>query len=174
MPALAAALALVALPALAQTIPAPKTSVSAGEKATATYFTEDSYGDVQLGELGVQRAHDPAVRALARAMVRDHTRTAEAGMRVARAIGDDDVQAKAGDDNQIELSHLARYQGAQFDREYATAMVDAHKTDIATAKDALEFVQSPELRTYLRDSIAVDSRHLAMAEAARARVGGGD
>jgi len=165
--------AILAVPALAQTIPAPKTSASDGEKATATYYVEDSVGDVQLGTLGVQKAHNAAVRALARAMVRDHTRTAQAGMQVAQQIGDDEAQLKAGDDNQIVLSHLARYTGAKFDQEFAGAMVDAHKNDISTARTALEFATTPALRAYLQDTIAVDTRHLRMAQAAQAQVGKG-
>jgi uncharacterized protein (DUF305 family) len=107
-------------------------------------------------------------------MVRDHTRTAQAGMQVAQQIGDDEAQLKAGDDNQITLSHLARYTGAKFDAEFAAAMIDAHKNDISTARDALEFATTPALRTYLRDSIAVDTRHLRLAEAAQQQVGKGD
>ncbi len=166
--------AAVAVPALAQSFPPMQTSASAGDKAAATYFTEDSVGDVQLGRLGEQRAHNAALRALAHAMVRDHTRTAEAGLRTARAIGDDEAQLKAGDDNQILLSRLARYQGAKFDREYASALVDAHKTDIETAQNALEFASAPALRAYLRMTLAVDEHHLAMAQTAQQQVGSGD
>ena len=172
---LAAALAaLIAIPALAQGIPSPETSATAGEKATVTLFTEDSVGDVQLGMLGLQKGHNAAVRALARAMVRDHTRTANEGLQAAKLLGADDVQLKAGDENQVELSHLARYSGAAFDREYVSALIDAHKNDIGTAQHALEFTTSPALRTYLRATIAVDRRHLAIAQAVQQQVGKGD
>jgi putative membrane protein len=172
---LAAALgALIAVPALAQSIPPMETSASAGEKATATLFTEDSVGDVQLGMLGLQKGHNAALRAFARAMVRDHTRTANEGLHVAQQLGAEDVQLKAGDENQVELSHLARYSGAAFDREFASAMIDAHKTEIGTAQHALEFTMSPALRAYLRATLAVDRRHLAMAQAAQQQVGTGD
>jgi putative membrane protein len=164
----------LAAPALAQSFPSMKTSPAEGEKAAITLFTEDSVGDVQLGQLGLQKARNAQVRALAQAMVRDHTRTAEAGMQLAQQTGDEEAQLKAGDENQVELSHLARYGGAKFDREYVSALVEAHKTDISTAKDALEFATTPAVRSYLRTSIAVDTRHLQMAEAAQAVVGKGD
>jgi putative membrane protein len=167
-------MAVLTVPALAQSFPSMLTSPAEGEKATITLFTEDSVGDAQLGQLGLQRASNAQVRALARAMVRDHTRTVQAGMQVAQQIGDDEAQLKAGDENQVELSHLARYSGAQFDREYVSALVEAHKTDISTARDALEFATTPAVRSYLRTSIAVDTQHLRMAEAAQAVVGKGD
>ncbi len=170
----AALVALVALPAAAQTVPAMQTSASEGEKAAATYFTEDSVGDVQLGRLGQQRARNAAVRALASAMVRDHTRTADMGLQVAKAIGDDEARFKAGDDNQIALSHLARYSGAKFDREYVSTLIEAHKADISAAKDTLEFATTPALRSYLQATIAIDTRHLRMAQAAQQQVGTSD
>lgn len=169
---LAAALLFATLPALAQTVPQPKTSPSEGEKATVKYFTQDSVGDVQLGELGVARARNATLRRLAHTMVRDHTRSADDGLSVARQLGDQ-VAFTPGDDNQIMLSHLARYSGAQFDREYAEALVDAHKNDITTARNALEFVTTAAVRSYLQTTIAVDKRHLAMAEAAQQEVGTG-
>ena len=173
IPLTAALLVALAVPAFGQSVPPPETSATAGERATAALFVQDSVGDVQLGMLGQQRARNAAVRALARAMVRDHTRTANDGMIVAKQLGAD-VQFKAGDENQIELSHLARYGGAKFDREYVKAMIEAHKTDISSAQDALEFATSPALRSYLRTSIAIDRRHLAMAEAAQQQVGTSD
>lgn len=164
---------MLASPAFGQTLSAPNTSASEGEKATTTFFVQDSVGDVQLGMLGLQKARNASVRALARAMVRDHTRTAQAGMRIAQQIGNQDAQLKAGDDNQIILSHVARYSGAKFEAEYISALIDAHKSDIATARSALEFVKTPALRTYLQDTIAVDTRHLQMAEAAQNVAKGG-
>jgi len=169
----AALMVLLAPPALAQSIPEMKTSADNGEKAAATFFTEDSVGDVQLGKLGGQKAQNAAVRALAASMVRDHTRTANEGLQIAKKIGDDQVQFKAGDDNQITLSHLARYSGAAFDREYVSALIDAHESDITAAKDALEFATTPALRAYLHTTITIDKRHLAMAEAAQKQVGKG-
>jgi putative membrane protein len=162
--AAAVASAVAVTPLRAQTVPPLATSVSAGEKAAITYFVEDSYGDVQLGQLGLRKARNAAVRSLARTMVRDHTRTADAGMRVAQAIGDD---------NQIQLPHLARYDGARFDREYVAALVDAHKNDIATAENALEFATTPAVRAYLTDTVKTDTRHLALAQAVQQVVGGG-
>lgn len=161
--------ALLAPPALAMaaSVPAMKTSASEGEKAATTFFVEDSVGDVQLGKLGLQKAVNAPVRALAAAMVRDHTRTANAGMQVAKTISDDEVRFKAGDDNQIALSHLARYSGNTFDREYVSALIDAHESDIKTAKDVLEYAKTPALRAYLQKTISTDERHLAMAKLAQ-------
>lgn len=171
IPALAAALVLTCAYAAAQTaVPAMKTSVSEGEKAVATYYTQDSVGDVQLGQLGLRKSKNAAVRQLAQTLVRDHTKTAQNGMRVAQAIGDTDVKWKAGDGNQIDLTHLSRYSGAQFDREYVKTLIDAHKSDISTAKDALEFVQTSALKSYLQQTLSIDQKHLQMAQSAQSKL----
>ena len=163
--ALVAAVALTGAYAFAQNaIPKMDPSVSQGEKAVATYFTEDSLGDVQLGQLGLQKSKNASVRKLAQALVTDHTMTAHNGWRVAQKIDDSDVKWKAGDGNQIDLTHLSRYNGAEFDREYVKTLIDAHKSDITTAEDALEFVTSPTLKTYLQQTLSVDRKHLQMAE----------
>ena len=147
-----------------------KTSVSDGEKAVATYFTQDSVGDVQLGKLGLQKSKNAAVRQLASAMVRDHTTTARDGMQVAQQIGDSDVKWKAGDGNQIDLTYLSRYSGSQFDKEFVKAMIDAHQTDISTAKDSLDFATSPALKTYLQKTISTDEKHMQLAQPAQAKL----
>jgi putative membrane protein len=164
----AGALTLTCLCASAQNaIPAMNDSISDGQKAVVTYFTQDSIGDVQLGNLGVQKSKNAAVLSLARAMVRDHTATAQNGMRTARSIGAGDVRWKPGDDNVLQLTRLSRYSGAQFDREYIKTLIEAHRIDIGTAQDAMEFVSAPALRTYLQQTLSVDRRHLRMAQSAQ-------
>lgn len=154
-------------------IPPPNPSVSEGEKAAATFLAQDSTGDVELGQLGLRKAVHPSVRALARAMVADHTRTAVLGASVAAHLGAD-AELKPESTNQMDLTHLARYSGARFDREYVTTLVDAHKTDISALKGVLEYATDPSLRAALRSALVVDNKHLRMALAAQQQVGSGD
>jgi putative membrane protein len=168
---LAAGIALSCACAVAQNaIPPMQTSTQAGEKAIAAYFTQDSIGDTQLGKLGLQKAKNSAVRELASAMVRDHTMSARKGLSVAQTLGDSDVQWKAGDSNQIELTRLSRYSGSQFDREYVKALIEAHKTDISTVKDSLEIASTPALKTYLHQTLSIDQKHLNMAQSAQSKL----
>lgn len=165
--ALAVCAGLAVTAASAQAIPKGDLSVSEGEQAVLTFFVEDSVGDVQLGRLGAARGQNSAVRSLGATLVRDHTMTAARGIKLARAMHDEDAKLEPGDDNQIVLSYLSRFHGAAFDREYVKELIDAHKSDINTAKDALDFATNAPLRAYLRTSLAVDEKHLAMALAAQ-------
>lgn len=158
----------------AQPIPALETSAAAGEKAIVTFLVEDSVGDVELGRLGLQRATAVPVRALAAAMVRDHTRTAQLGLAVARRLAVDDATAKPESTNQVDVSHLARYHGDRFDREYVKTLVDAHRSDISEIGDALEFTRDAGLRAALKTALTIDRAHLRMALRAQAVVGSAD
>ena len=172
---LCAAAALTTLTTVAagaqSTIPPLETSATAGEKAIVKHVVEDSVGDVQLGQLGLKMAHAAADRTLAAAMAKDHTRTAEAAMPVAERLGAD-AKLEPDTSNQVDLSHLARYRGAQFDQEYLKTLIDAHKTDIAGIDAALEFTTDPGLRTLLRTVRSIDRSHLALATSAQRSIGG--
>lgn len=144
-------------------------SSSDAANAVIKYFTQDSVGDVQLGELGLQRSQNAAVRSLAAAMVGDHTATAREGLAVGKTLGDA-PEFKPGDDNTIALAHLLKYSGAEFDREYVKTLIDAHRVDLSTIKDAMEFTGNASLRKYLDKSASIDRKHLQMALSAQARL----
>lgn len=169
--AIISALALTFGYAAAQTaIPHGNASVSQGENAAATYFTRDSIGDVQLGRLGLDKSKNASVRTVANALVKDHTMTADKGMQVARAIGDSDVKWAPGAGNQMDLTRLNRYSGAEFDREYIKTLIQAHQQDISMAQDALKFVTDSRLRSYLQTTLQVDRKHLSMAQQAQSKL----
>jgi putative membrane protein len=165
--AIALVAATVAAAGAQPSMPPPDPSATAGEKAIATYLAEDSVGDVQLGELGIRKAHGAAVRAFARAMVKDHTRTAQAGIAAAQRLGADNAKLEPDSSTQVALTRLARYSGAAFDREYLKTLIDAHKSDIMLIEEALVFTTDPGLRAALTDALSIDRKHLRMAIAAR-------
>ncbi|MDB5028323.1 MAG: putative outer membrane protein [Candidatus Eremiobacteraeota bacterium] len=165
--AIALVAATVAAAGAQPSMPPPDPSAAAGEKAIATSLAEDSVGDVQLGELGIRKAHGAAVRAFARAMVKDHTRTAQAGIAAAQRLGADNAKLEPDSSTQVALTRLARYSGAAFDREYLKTLIDAHKSDIMLIEEALVFTTDPGLRAALTDALAIDRKHLRMAIAAR-------
>jgi predicted outer membrane protein len=91
-------------------------------------------------------------------------------MQVAQQIGASDVQWKPDASTQIDLTALSRYSGAEFDREYVKALIQAHQVDISTVKESQEFVTSSALKAYLQNVLAVDQRHLQMAQAAQSQI----
>ena len=91
------------------------------EKAAVANMAE-----IQLGQLALKQAQDPQVKQFAQMMVDEHTKALE---QLRSAVSSQGVQvASALDSKHQKLNDkLSKLQGAEFDRAYMDAMVDAHK-----------------------------------------------
>jgi putative membrane protein len=82
--------------------------------------------EIELGKLAAERGTADAVKKFGRMMVADH----EAAGDKLRAVAADlkiDVPDRPDDQLTEQRDRLARRSGADFDRDYASAMVDGHK-----------------------------------------------
>jgi putative membrane protein len=167
----ASILALAALafaPASAQngdTLPAQPQTHEA-DKAAVTFLAQDSVGDVQLGNLALQKSQNAAVRAFAQTLVADHTRSANAAMQVARQTGDTEAKLQPSDETLIEEQHLSQYSGYRFDEEWLTHEIAMHNTDIETVRNAMEVATNVSVMQLERTALQIDEKHLHMANAA--------
>ena len=82
--------------------------------------------EVDLGKLAVERGTAEEVKKFARMMVDDHTAS---GDKLKTLASDLRVEPKgqADDAQRDQQQKLEKLSGAEFDREYASAMVDSHK-----------------------------------------------
>jgi putative membrane protein len=100
-------------------------------------FAQDMFltnlAEVQLGQLGVQHATSPEVKSFAQMMVTEHTKANKELTPIAQQFG---VQAPATLDakHQAIADRLSKLQGAEFDKQFMKAMVQAHQE--ATGKIA--------------------------------------
>jgi predicted outer membrane protein len=89
--------------------------------------------EVQLGKLAAERAASPEVKAFGQMMVRDHSRAGDELAKIATQLKVE--QPKQPDEKHRELiDRLSKLQGAEFDREYMTAMVQGHEGVLSTVK----------------------------------------
>jgi predicted outer membrane protein len=90
------------------------------------HLTVAGMAEVQLGKMAAEKAADPAVKAFGQMMVTDHTQAHKELEQVA-------AQLHVQPPTQIDQKHrdlsdrLSKLQGAAFDREYITAMVQGHQ-----------------------------------------------
>ncbi len=85
-----------------------------------------NHAEVKLGELAAQRAQNADVKDFAQMMIRDHTKAAnelEQAMKGQNVTAPSSLDAK----HQALYDRLSKLKGAEFDREYMSAMVDGHK-----------------------------------------------
>jgi putative membrane protein len=82
--------------------------------------------EVELGNLATQRAQNADVKAFGQMMVKDHTQANTELIRIAK-------QMNVAPPTQLDMKHrelvdrLSKLTGADFDREYMTAMVMGHE-----------------------------------------------
>ena len=104
-------------------------TATAGATSAQTFINEMAVAgkaEVELGNLANQRAQTADVKAFGQMMVKDHTR---AGMELTQIA----KQLNVTPPTQLDTKHrelvdrLSKLKGAEFDREYMTAMVMGHE-----------------------------------------------
>lgn len=109
-------------------------SVSRGDRNFVADMLADGSAEVELGKLAEQKASSPQVKRFARMMVEDHTRAGDQLKQIAATYDIQPDTAKGNDEAQDLMRKLSTLNGAEFDREYMSAMVDNH----SDAVDKLE------------------------------------
>lgn len=108
----------------------PSDTVSHGSDGDARHFalqaSKRGAAEVELGTLAAQRATRAEVKAFGQMMVREHTRKSEA-LQQAVALHGVELSKELPDESEELMARLQALTGAEFDREYMQAMVDAHQ-----------------------------------------------
>jgi predicted outer membrane protein len=133
----AAAIALPVQRASAQTggAGAPAGNTATGGQNDSREFinkmTIAGMAEVQLGKMASEKATNPDVKAFGQMMVKDHT---QANKELAQIASKMNVTPPAQLDKKHQdlAAKLSKLQGAEFDREYMSAMVDGHE-EVASA-----------------------------------------
>jgi putative membrane protein len=95
---------------------------------------EKNTAEIQLGDLAVERAQNPQVKQFARTMVEEHNKTLGELKQLA-ARENIPVAAGANDEHRELHTRLSKLSGAEFDREYVDAMVEAHDDTLEMLDD---------------------------------------
>jgi len=107
------------------------TSGAAGDvKSGDRDFVRDAaitgMAEVEIGRLALQRSSDSDVKKFAQMMIDDHTAASNALQSVASAH-QIDMPTQVDDKHKEKAEELGKKQMAEFDRDYADAMVDGHQ-----------------------------------------------
>jgi putative membrane protein len=101
-------------------------TVSAGDRAFVEDLTFAGMTEVELGRMATERAASAEVKQFGEMMVRDHSKSGEELKQIAMRHS---IPRPAGLDAPHEelKTRLSNLLGAEFDREYMSAMVDGHE-----------------------------------------------
>jgi len=107
------------------------TSGAAGDvKGADRDFVRDAaianMAEVEIGRLALQRSSDANVKEFAQMMIDDHTAASNALQSVA-SRNHIEMPTQVDDEHKEKAEQLGKKQMAEFDRDYADAMVDGHQ-----------------------------------------------
>jgi putative membrane protein len=162
--ALAAGVAVVALPARAQ----QKANDDLSFVKTAAL---GSRLEVELGQLAMQQGHNPAVRDFGKRMVEDHRKlgkdiTALAEHKAVAIRGELDKEGMA------TLEHFKSLKGSEFDQAYMKLMVQDHEKDVRDFTRNAAGASDDKVRAFAAKALPTLKEHLNMAREVYAKVSG--
>jgi putative membrane protein len=138
-------------------------SLTQTDRRFAQQAMEGNVAEVQAGNLALQRATDPAVKAYAQRMVDDHsTAVQQLGSLLGGQGGD---MPKAGSpEHQAELKQLMGLSGAKFDRAYMQSMVTDHDKTVRMYDEYASQANDSRLRLYITKTLQTVKEHQAEAQ----------
>jgi putative membrane protein len=127
--------------------------------------------EVAGGKLAGAKATNAGVRALGARLVKDHSKSLEDAIKLAKRLGVD-VPDSPSPSQQWELDTVASFSGNAFDRRYADLELQDHKQDIEEAKAEITKGTNRSVRDEARKDLPVLRRHLKLSRAALKAAGG--
>ena len=126
--------------------------------------------EMALGPLA-QKSSNPQVKAFGRRLEADHSKAQKELETLAAAKG---VALEPFDPSSSpEYGKLSAMSGAEFDRAFATEMVQGHQKAITMYEQALKTTRDPDLRTYINSALPALRTHLREAETLQRSLGRG-
>lgn len=163
--ALTVTLASLAL-AIAEPVPAPARLVEA-DVAALQHHHGVNLMEIEMGQMAQAKGSDP-VKKYAAALVRDHQKADKEALALAQARGVTLEEHPATAEHKQAMETMARLKtldGATFDREYLSAMVDGHTAEAGYLTIAIGKVRDAKLKAHFTKVKPVAERHAEQARA---------
>ena len=142
-------------------------------KDSAKFANEAAQGgmaEVELGRLAAQKAADPSVRAFGQRMVADHSKAA-AELKTLAARKGMQLPNEINSEQKSELDKLAKLSGAEFDKEYMSAMLKDHEDDVKAFETQSKEGNDSDVKAFAGKTLPTLQEHLQMAREAAQKVG---
>ncbi|WP_028059865.1 DUF4142 domain-containing protein [Candidatus Solirubrobacter pratensis] len=132
------------------------------------YLTTSIQGDrfeVLGGQQALSRSQNPAVRALATRLVKDHAKSLKESIALAKRLGVSVPKAPAPS-MRWELQMVGALSGPQYDHWYADLEAKDHVQDISEASDEVKMGSNAAVRQSARKELPTLRAHLKLSRAA--------
>ena len=142
-------------------------------KDSAKFSTEAAQGglaEVEMGRLAAQKAGNPSVREFGQRMVADHSK-ANAELKALAARKGLQLPSDMNSDQKSEMAKLEKLSGAEFDREYMSAMLKDHEEDVKAFETQSKEGNDADVKAFAAKTLPTLQEHLQMARDAAQKVG---
>lgn len=122
--------------------------------------------EVKLAQLAQANASTKAVKDFAETMIKDHSKANEELKALAQQKNIS-LPLSLSDDKQKDYDDMAKKKGKDFDKAYASFMVDDHQEDINQFEKAAKDCKDPDLKAWAAGKVPTLQHHLEMAKTMR-------
>lgn len=133
------------------------------DKVFVRQALQGGMGQVQLGQLALQKSNNPDIKQFAQKMVDEHTKLGDAMNQLAQQMNVKAPKGLSGKDKST-VAKLSALSGDEFDKAYIKDMLKDHKQDEKDFKQEAENASNPALKSLASQGEQMISQHLQMIE----------
>jgi putative membrane protein len=145
--------------------PRTSTTVSGLDKTSLQTSMEGDLFEITGGVLALKKSHTPAVDALAKRLIKDHTKSYRDAARIAKGLGVK-VEKTPTPSETWELLTLAKVSGTTFDQWYTSLEVYDHVQDIQETTDEIQDGTNASVVSDAKQDLPMLKMHLKLSKAA--------
>jgi putative membrane protein len=137
--------------------------LSSDDKDFLTSIAKSSYGEIQLAQLALKKAHSKSVQAFAQKMIDDHQKLNGDVAKLASTKGvtlPDSASLAAG----FSEGHLKMLSGTHFDQEFLKKMIDDHNDTINAFQKEAANGSDTDVKDFASTKVSELKDHLASAQ----------
>lgn len=144
--------------------------VSSGDASFAMNAAQGGMAEVRLGQLAVEKASNPGVKAFGQKMVDDHSK-ANDSLKSAIASGTVTLPTGMSPQDQAEYNKLSQLSGPAFDKAYVKDMIKDHEEDIKAFQKEANRGKDPQLKSFASATLPTLQSHLDSIKSIQAQMG---
>ena len=134
-------------------------AIAGGDLAFVIAAAPGGMGEIELGKLAASKAQSADVKAFGQKMVEDHSKAIEdvkALMIQKKVLLPSDMMPTHTE----TMNNLSKLSGAEFDKEYVKAMVEAHEKDVAAYENVSKTAADTDVKAFAAKRLPTLKTHL--------------
>ncbi len=144
--------------------------VTGGDLAFMNDAAPGGMAEVELGKMASTKAQNAEVKAFGQKMVEDHSKANDELKQLAaqkKVVLPPDVMPK----HKETMDKLSKLGGADFDKAYVAAMVEAHEKDVAAFENVSKTAADADVKAFATKTLPTLKMHLEMIKAMADKMG---